>query len=86
MLKNWCPISLLSVVYKMLSSVIASRITSVLNQLISSAQTGFLPGRFIGENTRLIHDLLHFTQNENIPGMLVLIDFQKAFDSVAWHF
>ena len=86
LLKNWRPISLLSVVYKMLSSVIASRIKSVLNQLISPAQTGFLPGQFIGENTRLIYDLLHFTQNENIPGLLVLIDFQKTFDSVAWNF
>ena len=70
----------------MLSTVIASRIKSVLNQLISPAQTGFLPGRFIGENTRLIYDLLHFSQKENIPGLLVLIDFQKAFDSVFWDF
>ena len=42
----------------------------------------FLPGRFIGENTRLIYDLLHFTEKENVPGLLVFIDFQKAVDSV----
>ena len=86
LLKNWRPISLLSVPYKMLSTVVASRIKSVLNLIISPTQTGFLPGRFIGENTRLIYDLLHFTQKENIPGLLVLIDFQKAFDSVSWEF
>ena len=72
--------------YKMLSSVIASRIKSVLDLIISPTQTGFLPGRFIGENTRLIYDLLHFTEKENVPDLLVLIDFQKAFDSVSWEF
>ena len=70
----------------MISTVIACRIKSVLDLIISPSQTGFLPGRFIGENTRLIYDLLHFTQKENIQGLLLLIDFQKAFDSVSWDF
>ena len=86
LLKNWRPISLLSVIYKMLSTVIACRIKSVLNAIISPTQTGFLPGRFIGENTRLIYDLLHYTQEKNISGLLLLIDFKKAFDSVSWDF
>lgn len=29
---------------------------------------------------------MSFTQNENIPGLLVLIDFEKTFDSVSWSF
>ena len=57
-----------------------------MDLIISPTQTGFLPGRFIGENTRLIYDLLHFTERENIPGLLVLIDFKKAFDMVSWSF
>ena len=85
-LKNWRPISLLSVVYKIASSALASRLRMVLNKIISDTQSGFMTGRFIGENTRLIYDLMHYTQNENIPGLLMLIDFQKAFDSVSWKF
>ena len=45
-----------------------------------------MAGRYIGENIRIIYDLLHFTEVENKPGLLLLIDFEKAFDSVPWTF
>ena len=86
LLKNWRPISLLSVVYKIISSAIANIIKTVLDNLISETQTGFVAGRFIGENSHLIYDILHYTEKENIPGLLMLIDFEKAFDSVSWEF
>ena len=58
----------------------------VLDKLISTDQTGFIKGRYIGENTRLVYDLLQFTEENNIPGLLLLIDFEKAFDSLSWSF
>jgi hypothetical protein len=39
-----------------------------------------------GENCRLIYDILHFTEENDIPGILLLIDFEKAFDSISWSF
>ena len=50
-LKNWRPLTLLDTVYKIGSGSIANRFKSVLNDIISNDQTGFLKGRFIGENT-----------------------------------
>ena len=44
-LKNWRPITLLNSTYKLASSCIAERIRSVLSHLISTDQTGFIPGR-----------------------------------------
>ena len=85
-LKNWRPISLLNVSYKLASACIANRIKSVLSDLISEDQTGFVPDRFIGENIRLLYDLLNQTDKNNIPGMLLLIDFEKAFDTVSHDF
>ena len=85
-LKNWRPITLLNTVYKLGSGVIANRIKTVLDKLISKDQTGFMAGRYIGENTRLIYDLLDYTEERNIPGLLLFIDFEKAFDSVSWKF
>ena len=85
-MKNWRPISLLNTVYKLASSCIAERIKLVLPILISNDQTGFIPGRYIGENTRLIYDILHFTEEQDILGILLLIDFEKAFDSISWMF
>ena len=85
-LKNWRPITLLNTIYKIGSTAIANRMKTVLDKLISKEQTGFMTGRYIGENTRLIYDLLQYTENKNIPGLLLFIDFEKAFDSVSWKF
>ena len=83
-LKNWRPISLLSVLYKIASSAIANRLKKVLDILISKSQTGFISGRFIGENTRLVYDIMHYVEKNN--SLLMLVDFQRAFDSVSWNF
>jgi hypothetical protein len=39
-----------------------------------------------GDNIRLIYDTLQFTEENDIPGLLLLIDFEKAFDSISWDF
>ena len=85
-IKNWRPITLLNTVYKIASSCIANRIKRVLPQLIGEQQTGFLKGRFIGDNLRLLYDTIVYCENKNIPGMLFMADQEKAFDSVAWSF
>ena len=85
-MKNWRPISLLSVMYKLASSAIANRLKTVLEVLICKAQTGFLKGRFIGDSTRLVYDIMHHLEHNNLSGQLMLVDFQKAFDSVSWAF
>ena len=84
--KNWRPISLLSVVYKIASASIANRIKPILNKLIDKTQSGFIAGRFIGESTRLVYDIMNHCENYNMNGLLMLIDFEKAFDSVSWDF
>ena len=54
--------------------------------LISTSQTGFIKGRFIGESTRLVYDIMNYTEQKNLDGLIMLIDFKKAFDSVSWKF
>ena len=70
----------------MASAVISNRLKLVLHNLIHEDQKGFIEGRFIGENIRLIYDVLFETKNQNIPGLLLSIDFEKAFDTVSWKF
>ena len=38
------------------------------------------------ENIRIINDMMKFTDEKNIPGLLLLIDFEKSFDSPSWYF
>ena len=77
---------MLSVIYKLASAAIANRIKPCLNDIIDTSQSGFVPGRYIGECTRLIYDIMKFTEDSNVPGMLLSIDFEKAFDSISWSF
>ena len=69
-----------------MSGVIANRLKNTLDNLISKTQTGFTPGRQLSDNTRLIYDLMNISEKDNRDGLLMLIDFQKAFDSVSWEF
>ena len=85
-MKNWRPITLLCVDLKIASACIANRIKPVLRNIISETQKGFLKGRYIGECTRIIFDLLDKLEEDDIPGLLVLIDFEKAFDTIEWSF
>ena len=41
-------------------------------------------GCFIGEGTRLIYDLMNYTEQNSLDGLLMLINFEKAFDSISW--
>ena len=86
LLKNWRPISLLNVIYKIAYGCIANRLKQVLPHLIHENQKGFLKGRFIGENIRLLYDILLYTELNDIPGMLLMIDFEKAFDCISHKF
>ena len=85
-IKNWRPISLLNVIYKIGSACIASRIKKVLPVLIDDDQTGFITNRYIGDNIRLIYDLMDYLNSRNLPGLLLCLDFEKAFDSLDWRF
>ena len=85
-IKNWHPLSMLSVLYKIAAAAIANRIKPYLTKLISETQTGFVSGRYIGESTRLVYDIMDFTERHDISGQLMLIDFEKAFDSISWNF
>ena len=85
-LKNFRPISLLTVDYKILAKILANRLKKCLSHLIHPDQSGFLKGRNIGNNIRLIIDIIEYTELNHIPGAILLLDIQKAFDSVSHDF
>ena len=85
-LKNWRPLTLLNGSYKFLSSMIAERLKSVLEAIIDSDQTGFISNQFIGENTRLLYDTITYVEEEQLPGLLIIVDYSKAFDTIEWGF
>ena len=59
---------------------------TILDNIINENQKGFIAGRFLGENVRLIYDVMFESKKQNLPGLLLSIDFEKAFDTVSWKF
>ena len=70
--------------YKIGSSYIANRLKKVFPSLINEGQTGFMSNRSMGDNKnffiRLIYDLIHYLNCNTLSGLLIFIDFEKAFD------
>ena len=84
--RNWRPISLLNVDYKLASRVIAGRLLKVIHLVVSEDQTCGVPGRFIGENVALLRDVVAFATESDIPVAVLSLDQEKAFDRVDWSF
>jgi len=86
-IKNWRPLTLLNCDYKLAAKSIANRLKNVFPSIISYDQTGFIKDRFIGENIRLIDSVIRLAkEKKNIPGLLLFLDFEKAFDTIEWSF
>ena len=80
--RNWRPISLLNTDYKILAKAMARRLKPTLPFLIHSDQKGFMSGRYIGENIRLVIEAMDHCEVQEQPGLLFFADFEKAYDSV----
>jgi len=85
-LKNWRPISLLNVDTKIATKVLALRLESVLPSIIHFNQNAYVKGRTIFDAAHTIEDVIEYAKRSCTPGLLVAIDFEKAFDSLKWSF
>ena len=85
-LKNWRPISLLNTDYKILTKLLANRLQKVIPKIVSEDQSGYIKQRYIGENIRTILDIIEFTNYKENPGLMLFLDFEKAFDTISWSF
>ncbi len=86
LLKNYRPISLTNYDYKIICFTLTNRLQKVIKTLIHEDQTGYIKDRYIGTNARLIQDYFEDCEKFDIPGILLFLDFEKAFDSVEWNF
>ena len=76
--KNWRPISLLNVDYKLCARALAGRLLKVLHHVIAPDQTCRVPGRFIGENVAFLRDLVDFTSESGVSAAILSLDQEKA--------
>ena len=79
-LQNWRPVSLLTTDYQILTKALAIRLQKVIPNIIESDHVGYIKKRYIGENVRIIYDILMYSEESDIEAFLAQIDFEKAFD------
>ncbi|CAI5999030.1 unnamed protein product [Closterium sp. NIES-65] len=86
LLTNYRPISLLTTVYKVLAKVLANRLKQELHLIISKEQHGFIPGRSLADAVAVVADAIEAADNDGEDWYLLLVDFQKAYDTVSRDF
>jgi hypothetical protein len=84
--KQFRPIALCNVIYKLLTKVIARRLKPILPTIISPEQSGYVEGRQILDSIILAHEVIHSLQKTKTPGMLLKLDLSKAFDKISWEY
>lgn len=85
-IKQHRPICLLGVDYKLFTKVKDLRLTKVAESVISRNQTAFIPGRNILDGIVIIHETLHELRVKKQKGIVMKLDFEKAYDKVQWSF
>jgi exonuclease III len=78
---NYRPITLLNGDYRVLAKILSHRFKAVQGRLVEPEQTGFLPGRLIGENL-ILNQLLPLAVGPSSRAVAVHLDFYKAYDTV----
>ena len=84
-IRNYRPISLTNIDYRILAFTLAERMQKVLGDIIND-QTAYIKGRYMGTNIRLVSDIIDYYDLTKKSGILLMLDFQKAFDSLEWDF
>lgn len=85
-LKDYRPISLISCVYKILSKVLAARMSRFVNKIISDHQSAFIGNRFIMDGVVVLNEVINEARKKKMERLIFKIDFAKAYDSVEWSF
>ena len=81
-IKNWRPISISSCDLKIITKAYSLKVGSHLGEIISESQMGYVPGRNINFNNRILRLALDFCNSNNLDYSIMSLDAQKAYDSV----
>ena len=66
--------------------VLANRLKGVANKIIRPTQTAFMSRRYIMEGLVTLHKTIHELKKKKQSGIILKIDFEKAYDKVNWNF
>ncbi|XP_039140432.1 uncharacterized protein LOC120277641 [Dioscorea cayenensis subsp. rotundata] len=83
---HYRPISLINCSLKIITKILANRLSTKIDELIDPNQSAFIKGRCITDNIATAQELIFYMQKNHLMGLILKVDFSKAFDSVDWGF
>lgn len=86
--KQFRPISLCNVIYKVVSKILANRLKWVMSDLIAPNQSSFVKGRHGNDNVIVAQEIIQIMRkNKSKKGIVaVKVDLEKAYDRIDWRF
>jgi hypothetical protein len=85
-IQQYRPICLLNVSYKIFTKVATIRLNTVADHVVCPSQTDFMQGRNILDGVAILHETVHELHSKKLNGVILKIDFEKAYDKVKWSF
>ncbi|GJX98534.1 RNA-directed DNA polymerase, eukaryota, partial [Tanacetum coccineum] len=80
------PISLIGSLYKIITKILANRLSLVISDLISDVQSAFVTNRQFLNGSFILNELLSWCKQKKLKAMFFKVDFEKAFDSIRWDY
>ncbi|GJV24561.1 putative RNA-directed DNA polymerase, eukaryota, reverse transcriptase zinc-binding domain protein [Tanacetum coccineum] len=84
--KDYRPISLLGIQYKIIAKVLATRLAKVVNEVVRFEQTTSIQGRQILDGPLMLSEIVDWYKKKRKKLIIFIIDFEKAFDSLSWEY
>jgi hypothetical protein len=81
-MKSFRPISLLNYSFKIFSKVLTIRLERVSQRLVAKEQSAFIRGMYILESVVIAHEIVHSIHKSKDPGVILKLDYEKAYDRV----
>ena len=85
-IQQFRPICLLRCPYKLITKVLDNRAAPYTDVMFSKHQNAFIKNRHIMDGIMSLHEILHYTHIRKKVGIVIKLDFEKAYDKVNWEF
>jgi hypothetical protein len=85
-IQQYRPICLLNVSFKIITKILMLRFEGCMSRIIHRCQTTFIKGRNIMDGVMILHEILDDVKWKKKDGLIVKLDFEKAYDKISWEF